>query len=284
MTSQALESLLRGAVDLHVHSAPCLFPRWGSDIQLAREADANGLTAILIKSHFESTVGRASNAGQAHRVHVLGGLVLNPFIAGLDPCAVEVACRLGARVVWMPTLQDIPPAGSGLDLNLLRIRERFSLPRRGEASVALQQVVSVLRDYNVTLATGHLSPGESLYLLGLCQKIGLKNLIFTHPFSTLIEATSEQVEQAIELGAKIEIEAFTFVYGNNQALTVKAAALIRRVGSQHFFLSSDGGQAGYPNPCASLHALIRLLAQAGVPLRDLETMVRVVPANLVGLG
>lgn len=284
MTSQALESLLRGAVDLHVHSAPCLFPRWGSDVQLAREADANGLQAILIKSHFESTVGRASNAGQAHRVHILGGLVLNPFICGFNPSAVEVACRLGARVVWMPTLQEVPPKGSGVDLDLLRIRDRLSLPRRGEASAALQQIISVLRDYHVTLATGHLAPGESLYLLDLCHRIEMRGLIFTHPFSPLIEATSEQIEQAIELGAKIEIEAFTFVYGNNQALAARVAALIRRVGAQNFFLSSDGGQAGYPNPCASLHALIRLMAQAGVSLRDLETMVRVVPADLVGLG
>lgn len=284
MTNQALEALLRDAVDLHVHAAPCLFPRWGNDLQLAREAAANGMRAILIKSHFESTVGRAGNVGQAHSVKVLGGLVLNPFLGGLDPAVVEVGCRLGARMVWMPTLQSVPATSSQVDLDLLKIRDRFSLPRSGDGMEDLQNVVAILRDYRVALATGHLHPRDGLYLLKLCREKGLTRLVFTHPFSTLIEAGDEDITHAVALGAKVELEAFTFVYGDNAALVARAAGMIRRLGAQHFFLSSDGGQAGYPNPCASLQALCRLLYQAGVHLRDLELMTRIVPAELVGLG
>ena len=38
---------LSGAIDLHIHSNPSLFTRVGSDLDIARHAADNNLTAIL---------------------------------------------------------------------------------------------------------------------------------------------------------------------------------------------------------------------------------------------
>jgi hypothetical protein len=50
---------LSGAFDLHIHSNPSLFLRSATDINMARHATESGLAGILLKNHFESTVGRA---------------------------------------------------------------------------------------------------------------------------------------------------------------------------------------------------------------------------------
>jgi Family of unknown function (DUF6282) len=280
MSNQAT-SLVRDAVDLHVHSSPCLFARWGSDSQLVREADANGMRAIMLKSHFESTVGRAAGVSQAGRVRVLGGLVLNPFLGGITPDVVDVACRLGARMIWMPTLLSVPPSGP-VNLACLKIKDSLRLPREDNASV-VKQIAATIAAHDVVLASGHLSAAESLFLFETSREAGLAKLIFTHPLSPLIEATDTHVEMAVQMGVKIEIDAFDFVYGDQSQIS-RPVRLISRLGAENFFLSSDGGQAGYPNPCASLRSLARLLAQAGIPSRDLEMMMRVVPAALMGLA
>lgn len=55
---------VEGAYDLHIHSAPCLFPRIADDLTIA-EAQAAGLRGIVLKSHHELTVGRAAVVNRA---------------------------------------------------------------------------------------------------------------------------------------------------------------------------------------------------------------------------
>jgi len=92
---------ISGAFDLHIHSAPCLFPRIGDDLDLARHAAEANLSGILLKSHFESTVGRAALVRKVMpAVGVFGGLVLNGFTGGLNPLAVENALPPWPFPIW----------------------------------------------------------------------------------------------------------------------------------------------------------------------------------------
>jgi len=94
-----------GAYDLHVHSAPDLFPRIADDRQMVADAAAKGFAGVVMKNHFEGTVSRAKLATpEAGRLKVYGSLVLNRYVGGVNPYAVEAALRLGARIIWMPTL------------------------------------------------------------------------------------------------------------------------------------------------------------------------------------
>src|SRR5690625_6278266 len=68
---------LEGAIDLHLHTYPDLFPRLIDDIELARFATQSKMRAVVIKSHIESSVSRAYLAsqvvpgGEIGREHVL---------------------------------------------------------------------------------------------------------------------------------------------------------------------------------------------------------------------
>src|SRR3712207_1634667 len=96
--------LLEGAVDTHVHSAPDLVERKLDDFEVARQARERKMAAVVLKNHFLSTALRARLVEeQVSGVRVLGSVVLNQPMGGMNPWAVEAAARGGAKVVWMPT-------------------------------------------------------------------------------------------------------------------------------------------------------------------------------------
>lgn len=53
---------ISGAYESHIHSDPSLSPPMGDDRDLGPHAEQAGLSGILLKNHFESTVGSASTA------------------------------------------------------------------------------------------------------------------------------------------------------------------------------------------------------------------------------
>ena len=99
-----MKELIQGAYDLHVHSAPDVLPRKLDDLEMGRRIAAAGMGGYCIKSHYFCTGERAEllRAVQPD-CDFLGSLVLNSTVGGLNPAAVELAARSGAKLIWMPT-------------------------------------------------------------------------------------------------------------------------------------------------------------------------------------
>ena len=55
-----LNHLLKGAYDMHIHTAPDVTPRKCDDLELARRLQAAGMAGCAIKSHYMDTSGRAA--------------------------------------------------------------------------------------------------------------------------------------------------------------------------------------------------------------------------------
>ena len=99
--------LLKGAIELHCHSYPSLFPRIQNDWELLEDVKAAGMAGVVLKAHEAQTVDRATLLRlKEPELHVYGGLVCNFFTGGLSPVAVDAAIRLGAKVIWMPTFSS----------------------------------------------------------------------------------------------------------------------------------------------------------------------------------
>src|SRR5690242_21418154 len=110
--SDAARELVRGAFDLHVHVDPDVIPRRIDDVSLARRFAEVGLAGFCLKSHYTSTAERARVvSGVVPEVRVLGAIALNRAVGGVNPLAVEIAAREGARIVWLPTVDSINEAG-----------------------------------------------------------------------------------------------------------------------------------------------------------------------------
>jgi NAD(P)-dependent dehydrogenase (short-subunit alcohol dehydrogenase family) len=78
-----------------------------TDVQLADRCLELGLAGFGLKSHYTSTAERARVVSEAvPGVHAIGTITLNRAVGGLNPTAVEVAAREGARIVWFPTVSS----------------------------------------------------------------------------------------------------------------------------------------------------------------------------------
>src|SRR5512133_3370346 len=108
---------LTGRIDLHIHSAPDIWPRKMDDLELARAAAGRGMRAILIKSHWTLTADRAYLVEQVvPGIRVFGGLALNDTVGGFNPSAVEAALQMGAAQIWMPTMDSAAAKEGGLTI------------------------------------------------------------------------------------------------------------------------------------------------------------------------
>src|SRR5215217_7649173 len=102
--------LLQGAVDIHIHHAPDLYPRIQDPIELAQDARAAGMRAVCIKRHNFPTAGLAQMAHKiVPEVDVFGSIACNRQVGGLNPLAVEAAIKYGVRQVWLPTIRFDKP-------------------------------------------------------------------------------------------------------------------------------------------------------------------------------
>ena len=115
--SEWARNLVRGAYDLHVHVAPDVMRRRVTDVQLARRCWDAGLAGFVLKSHYVPTAERAAVVNEAlgGEVQVLGALALNASVGGMNPLAVEIAAREGARILWMPTVDAANHRAFGRD-------------------------------------------------------------------------------------------------------------------------------------------------------------------------
>src|SRR5258706_5420462 len=100
ISEQAWEAI-RGGYDLQVHVAPDVIGRRIDDIDLAKEFLARGLRGFVLKSHYVSTAERAKVVSKAVAgISAFGAITLNHSVGGLNPVAVEIAGRSGAKIVW----------------------------------------------------------------------------------------------------------------------------------------------------------------------------------------
>src|SRR5438093_12932568 len=104
---ETVRGLLEGAYDTHVHSDPDVLPRKFDDIELVRRGKEAGMGGFVLKSHYICTADRATLIRRTFPgINVYGGIALNNSVGGLNPVAVDIAGRLGNKVVWLPTVDS----------------------------------------------------------------------------------------------------------------------------------------------------------------------------------
>ncbi|WP_433296399.1 DUF6282 family protein [Actinoplanes sp. CA-030573] len=287
--SDSARTLVAGAYDTHVHIAPDVMERRIDDLSLARRFASVGLSGFILKSHYVTTAERASVVRAAvPGVDVLGAITLNGSMGGMNPAAVEIAGRLGARIVWMPTVDsrnqrsttatDLPgskPAMWGAlqaDLHAQGIVPDVVEVVSGDGDV-LEQVRKVLRviaKHDMVLATGHLSGPEILAVVKAARAEGVRRVVVTHPEFTSQRLTVEQQRELAAEGALLE-RCFTTPFTGKVAWA-DLFANIRAVGIEHSVLSSDLGQPFNPPVEDGLALFADRLLEAGFTPDEVRTM------------
>src|SRR5262245_38025894 len=276
-------AVLRGAIDIHVHTEPDSRPRSVDAIEAVQQAKANGMRAVVLKNHYEYTSGLAYIAGkQVPGVEVFGGVDLNLTVGGLNPAAVEyMAATTGARgkLVWMSTFDAE---------NQVRFsnenRPFFSVSNNGELLPATKPVIAAIAKHGLVLATGHTSAEEGLMLIREARRQGVQRIVVTHAMNDPIRMTVPQMQEAAKLGAFVEFVGGNIGDADGKARMDRFADAIKKIGPEFCILSSDLGQKGNPLPTDGYAVFLGAMKARGLTDQDIDRMARRNPAQLLGLA
>lgn len=280
---------LEGSIDLHCHPYPDLFPRLADDLDIARAARDAGLKAIVLKCHHENTVSRAYLVQRVvPEIKVYGGVVLNNYVGGLNPAAVEAALRLGGAEVWMPTVDagyhaEMHGGTGGYDNQGggLKGEGIYVTDNSGALTKSAKQVLELVAQYGAILGTCHLSPKEIVTLVREARQMGVEKIVVTHPFFKVPNLDIPTIEEIARMGAMPEFGYCTVSPAWQYAAPDKIVETVSRVGASRCLLVSDTGQRHNPMPHEALRVFGQTLFEKGISQEDVRTMMSTNPANLL---
>ncbi|WP_273846719.1 DUF6282 family protein [Rubrobacter calidifluminis] len=281
--------LVRGAYDNHVHVNPDVIGRRVDDLELARRFGEMGLGGFTLKSHYVPTAERASVVRSAvGGVNVIGAIALNAAVGGMNALAVEIAAREGARFVWMPTVDAVNEVrrieeGSGGQKLPLWAKLQRELKEKGlkvdpvpvvdETGAVLPETREVLRvvaEHGMVLATGHLSRDEIFAVVEAAREEGVQSIVVTHPEFPSQNLPAEDQIRLVEQGALME-RCFAPAYGGKVSWEVMFEN-IRAVGAENSFLSTDLGQPANPPVEDGIALMADRLLEAGFSEEEVRIM------------
>jgi hypothetical protein len=288
--SERARELVRGGYDPHIHISPDVVERRISDVQLAQRFKELGLAGFGLKSHYTSTAERARVVSEAvPGVHVLGAITLNRAVGGLNPMAVEIAAREGARIVWLPTLDaanhrekhaDLPPGATppmwlalqrDLDEQGITVDPVQVLDDAGQPLPATAEVLRLAARHQLVVATGHLSAREARAAAQAALAAGVRHVIVTHPeFPQQDMALDDQVALAGQ-GAFLE-RCFTTPYTGKYDWP-RMVDNIRATGPGQTIITTDLGQPANPPVEDGLALTADALHGAGFTDEEIRTMI-----------
>jgi hypothetical protein len=274
---------LKGAIDIHVHQDPDSAPRAIDADDVARQAKAAGMRAVVFKNHWEDT---ASLAYMVRKMvpgfEAFGGITQDMAVGGINPEAVKhMADMKGGygRIVWLPTFDAQN-----------QIKDKGPEVKVSENGKLLPSVLKLL-DYIATrkqlaLETGHISAEEALMVIKEARARGIEHIVCTHGMTGPTNLSVAQAHEAAKMGAYIEMVYGAVLDSKGKTTLEQYAGWIKAVGPAHVILSSDlGGARPYPRPMptAGMLEYMQGLHKLGISVADINTMAKTNPAIVLGL-
>lgn len=280
------QNRLNGIVDMHIHSAPDVRQRKMDDWEIMEAAIERGVRAVVIKSHMFPTADRATLVN--HMVQekygnipftMFGGITLNHTVGGLNPQAAEVACQLGAKVIWLPTMSAENHVAKGAS------GPGVAVCRDGKVVAAMHDIFSIVNNFDVVLATGHISAQECFLVAEAARKAGVKKLVITHPeFHIVGMSVEDQIRIVRDYDVILEKE-YAQPIGNGlyKKNLEDNVQIMRQIPAKNIVVSTDGGQMQNPRWCDTITEYVNYLYEAGIPEADIRQMTSINPKMLLDI-
>ena len=284
------DSLLKNAYDLHVHCSPDVVPRSQDVFDLARAASDAGMAGVGLKDHTTSTIGRCHTRNRMYPTgpRFYSSIALNPPVGGLNPSAVESALASGVDIVYFPTYsaahhielcgEDVTPVSHPAD----GVR-RLSVFEKDEALLCeVEAIVELIVKHDAVLATGHISPIESMAMIEYAKTRGARRMVVTHASQSVPDMSVEDQRVCVAHGAMIEHCFLAVTECCPGTIPLESIAhQIRAVGINNVILSSDFGQPANGPPIEAFGRHAERLLDLGFDESELRVMLSENPWRLV---
>lgn len=288
---EELSEVLRGAIDLHTHPAPDIVPRSQTVAEAVADFSMEGFAGFVAKSHVGSTAGQCSGYTKQPGTSAIGSICLNRPVGGLNAAAVEVAAIFGARVVWLPTVDSRrqreqaaqaagpAPVWEGAQAKLSR-RPGYGSPvpvlEGGRVVPELHEVLDVVREYGLLLATGHLDCEEVFAVLDAAKDHGIERTMVTHPDLPRQRITLDAQIEMARRGAWIERTMASVMEG--KLPLDDALRGVKTCGLGSTLLTGDLGQPHNGPIVGGIRRWAAALREAGFKLEEIHQLLVTNPA------
>jgi hypothetical protein len=267
-------------------------------VTLARRFQELGMAGFILKSHYTSTAERASVVRAAvPGIDALGAIAMNRAVGGMNPLAVEIAAREGARTVWMPTVdsvnesheRDAPPGAKvpvwvRLQLDLreqgIEIETVPVVDERGEVLPQTRAVLATIARHEMLLATGHLGRDEIFAVVDAALEEGVREIVITHPEFPSQDLSRDDQRALVERGALLE-RCFTTPHTGKISWEAWIEN-IRAAGPENSVLSTDLGQVFNPEVQDGMALMVDRLLEAGFDEQEVHVMAVVNTRRVAG--
>ena len=286
-----LKKIIRKAYDTHVHIGPEIIPRRFTSQSLANY-EKGKLAGCVAKNHFYPT---AAMINEYDGIDLLGGVVLNNSLGGMNPEAVYAASIISPMpiMVWFPTVNaenfliknrfEIAPEwveDKNIRLKTANEAKPVIVTDNGRLTDDAKKVIDMIARVRAILATGHISPDESLLVADYALSRGI-SVVVTHPIYQHIDMSVAQQLNLSRAGCFIE-QSYS-MYSMDGISIKRIADQIKAVGPSNIVLSSDVGQSFSLSPSEALEDFARLLMLEGLSLKDINRMLVINPRRLLGI-
>ena len=290
---------MRGGYDLHFHVGPEVIPRRCDALRAGEELRRDGMSGAVLKSHYFSTAPFAQMAREQGFDNVYGALVLNHYVGGLNPFALRGSLRMGMlKIVWMPTVHaaahlavrkaggaeyDIPPEWTGGTITGTPVDQVPPISvTDGAVQERLKEILRIIADNGLVLATGHISREEVFHLVPLARSLGVRKIILTHPSYETTRLSLDDLRELTALDGVYEEQSYALMPIDGQT-PAQVAGYIREVGAEHTIMTTDLGQRGRQSSGEGMALFRELMEGEGISLAELDVMTIQNPARLLGV-
>jgi hypothetical protein len=283
------DALISGSIDMHMHPGPDVFKCRVDALEAANQARQAGMKAIVLKNHSYPTAPVAMMVNQlVPDFTVFGSVCLDYEMGGLNVHAVEYSARAGAKVVWMPTFSSSNSISKMRDLGLPLEGDGYSiLDGKGRLVPEIPQILSIVKQYNMVLASGHISPAETFALETEVHRQGIDKFVITHPLDHEFFSQAFSKEDLVVLaknGAFIELTLIALLSWEFRHDPAEMVDVIKTIGAEQCIMSTDLGQIWNPRPVEGLRMFFVTLAKYGVTEDEFNLMTKMNPGRLLGLN
>jgi hypothetical protein len=221
-------------------------------------------------------------------IAVFGGICLEYGCGGLNAHAVETAAKLGAKVVWMPVFCSansialvarqlgVKIKGDGISI----------IGTNGKLVPEAVDILQIVKDYDMVLATGHISSREIFALADKAKQLGVAKMVVTHAMSNFLSESilkPEERQMLAKEGVLIEHCVWQISPTGGRTDPADVATAIKNEGPGNCVMSTDFGGIAHPNVPEGMRMFISAMLKCGLSEEDITTMIKLTPARLLGL-
>jgi hypothetical protein len=292
-TESDVDEILTNGVDIHVHGGSDPFERLMLEDDVSYDYTDAGCAALVFKTWFTPSVSRVplvrklvsiyANEQNLRPAQVFGGITLNYAQGGFNAEAVRKCVGFpGMKYVWMPMVDSyhhrrvVYDDWSGRGLSFL--------DDRGRVIPEVIDVLKVVADNDLVLASGHYPFEDTYTLFREAKELGVKRLEVIHPAHIHSKHSLQQMVKQAELGAKLMVSGLgAQAFPLHESGPLYAARQIKEVGASNCVFGSDFGQLQNIPHITAARWMIKLLMAYGCTKEELYQVFQVSPAEHLGL-